>query len=93
MRKIKNVHADDDLRCGYKRMSAQLELQGYRINNKKVYRLMKEEDLLLDRRRSDRGPYVTHCCAHPDKPLTLLEMDIKMVSVQKGMGRKVKYGS
>jgi hypothetical protein len=66
MGKIKDVHADDDLRCGYKRMSAQLELQGYRINNKKVYRLMKEEDLLLDRRRSERGPYVTHRCARPD---------------------------
>lgn len=80
--KIKDVQADDDLRCGYKRMGAQLELQGYRINNKKTYRLMKEEDLLLDRRRSERGPYVTHRCARPDKPLTLLEMDIKMFWVE-----------
>jgi transposase InsO family protein len=63
-------------------MGAQLELQGYRINNKKVCRLMKEEDLLLERRRSERGPYVTYRCDRPDKPLTLLEMDIKMFWVE-----------
>ena len=82
MGEIKDIQADDDLRCGYKRMSAQLELQGYRINNKKVYRLMKEEDLLLDRRRSERGPYVTHRCARLDKPLIIMEMDIKMFWVE-----------
>jgi|GEM_PF-6088355 hypothetical protein len=63
---------------GYKRMRAQLELQGYWINEKKVYRLMKKEDLLLARRWSERGLYVTHRCDRPDKPLIILEMDIRM---------------
>lgn len=80
--KIKTIQEDDDLRCGYKRMTAQLQLKGYRINAKKVYRLMKDYDQLLDRRRSERGPYVSQRCARPDRPLTLLEMDIKMFWVE-----------
>lgn len=79
---IRSIQQDDDLRCGYKRMKAQLELRGYQINAKKVYRLMKEEDLLLKRTRKARGPYVAHRCARPDQPLTLLEMDIKMIWVE-----------
>jgi putative transposase len=80
--RIQDIQSDDDLRCGYKRMRAQLELQGYQINDKKIYRLMKQGDLLLTCYRSERGPYVTHRCARPDKPLTLLEMDIKMFWVE-----------
>lgn len=82
LERIQDIQSDDDLRCGYKRMRAQLELQGYQINDKKIYRLMKQGDLLLSRFRSARGPYVTHRCARPDKPLTLLEMDIKMFWVE-----------
>ncbi len=63
-------------------MKAQLELMGYQINAKKVYRLMRKSDLLLKRTRKWRGPYVSHRFARPDKPLTLLEMDIKMFWVE-----------
>jgi len=80
--RIKNIQDNDDLRCGYKRMTAQLQLTGYKINAKKVYRLMKTHDQLLDRRRSERGPYVSQRCARPERPLTLLEMDIKMFWVE-----------
>lgn len=80
--KIKTIQENDDLRCGYKRMTAQLQLKGYRINPKKVYRLMKLHDQLLDRRGSERGPYVSQRCARPDRPLRLLEMDIKMFWVE-----------
>ena len=79
---IKTIQDDDDLRCGYKRMTAQLQLRGYHVNAKKVYRLMKQHGQLLDRRRSERGPYVSQRCARPDRPLTLLEMDIKMFWVE-----------
>jgi len=34
------------------------------------------------RRRSERGPYVSQRCARPERPLTLLEMDIKMFWVE-----------
>lgn len=80
--RIKTIQNNDDLRCGYKRMTAQLQLTGYKINAKKVYRIMKTHDLLLDRRRSERGPYVSQRCARPECPLTLLEMDIKMFWVE-----------
>lgn len=79
---VRSIQQDDDLRCGYKRMKAQLELRGYQVNAKKVYRLMKEENLLLERARKVRGPYVTHRLARPVEPLTLLEMDIKMIWVE-----------
>ena len=79
---IKAIQADDDLRCGYMRMKAQLELKGYQINAKKVYRMMREHDLLLSRIRHQGGPYVKHRCARPVKPLTLLEMDIKLFWVE-----------
>ena len=76
------IQDDDDLRCGYKRMTAQLQLSGYHINAKKVYRLMRANDQLLARRRSQRGPYVKQRCARPDRPLALLEMDIEMFWVE-----------
>ena len=82
VQRIRDIQNDDDLRCGYKRMHAQLQLQGFKVNAKKVYRLMYESDLLLERVRAARGPYVKHRCARPEGPLTLLEMDIKMFWVE-----------
>ena len=82
MAQIEAVQEDDDLRCGYKRMTAHLELRGYRINRKKVYRLMRQRHLLLTRARKKGGPYVEYRCARPDKPLTLFEMDIKLFWVE-----------
>ncbi len=79
---IQTVQRDDDLRCGYKRMTAYLHLRGYQINHKKVYRLMLVNDLLLSRLAKVARRYVTHRCARPEQPLTLLEMDIKMVWVE-----------
>lgn len=79
---IKDVQTDDDLRCGYKRMSGQLQLKGYQINRKKVYRLMRKHQLLLNRVRRSVRPYVQHAVARPQEPLTLFEMDIKMQWVE-----------
>lgn len=76
---IRNIQSDDDLRCGYKRMTGQLQLLSYEINRKKVYRLMRTEGLLLSRLKKERGPYVAQRCAQPDGPLQLFEMDIKMI--------------
>ena len=39
------IDTDPDLRCGTKRMTAQLQIMGYIINKKKVARLMKENGL------------------------------------------------
>lgn len=80
--RIERIQQDDDLRCGYKRMTAQLHLLGYQINRKKVYRLMRANDLLLSRLKRPDRPYVQHRRALPEQPLTLLEMDIKMIWVE-----------
>lgn len=82
LRRIQAVQQDDDLRCGYKRMTAHLQLEGYQINHKKVYRLMRINDLLLSRLVKVNRPYVKHLRAQPEQPLTLLEMDIKMIWVE-----------
>ena len=80
--RIRAIQRDDDLRCGYKRMSAQLQLEGYQINHKKVYRLMRKNALLLSRARKVERTYVTQRRACPAEPLTLLEMDIKMIWIE-----------
>lgn len=79
---IKEVQQDDDLRCGYKRMTPYLQLRGYQINHKKVYRLMRSNDLLLSRLKKVDRSYVQHLRAQPEQPLTLLEMDIKMIWIE-----------
>src|SRR6056297_2405078 len=82
--RMKDIQTDDDLRCGYKRMSGQLQIEGYQINHKKVFRLMKEHQILLKKALKPIRPYVQHRIARPEEPLTLLEMDIKMVWIEEG---------
>ena len=80
--RIREVQRDDDLCCGYKRMTAHLQLLGYQINHKKVYRLMRGSELLLSRLSKVSRPYVQHMRAQLEQLLTLLEMDIKMIWVE-----------
>lgn len=62
---------------GYKAMTAELQLQGYMINKKKVYRLMKHYQLLNDRPKKSGRTYVKHRRVDAPEPLSVLEMDIK----------------
>lgn len=78
---IQEVQQDDNLHCGYKRMTPYLQLRGYQINHKKAYRLMRSNSLLLSRLKKVGRSYVQHLRAQPEQPLTLLEMDIKMTWV------------
>jgi len=64
---------------GYHRMCAELQLQGFKINRKKVYRLMKEAKLLRKVVKPKGRKYVRYRIVLPSEPLTLLEMDIKQV--------------
>ncbi|WP_414655007.1 IS3 family transposase, partial [Fibrobacter sp. UBA3806] len=41
--RVKAVHAQNRGRYGYRRIMAQLRNEGFSINHKTVYRLMKEE--------------------------------------------------
>lgn len=69
---------------GYHNVTAELRDQGYRINPKKVYRLMKEHRLLRPstrlRPKVDRQ-YVRFRKIKTTRPLEYIEMDIKCVWV------------
>lgn len=69
---------DPDMNYGYKAMTAHLQLRGYVINHKKVYRLMEENNLLQDARKKSTKIYVKYRRVFPNGPLEVLEMDIKL---------------
>ena len=77
--RMEQIQVDADLRCGHRRMSFQLQLEGYRINHKKVYRLMKEHALLLPKAPKQQRNFVKYRRVAPLCPLSHLEMDIKFV--------------
>jgi putative transposase len=80
---LKEILKHEFIDCGYRLMTSYLNRDGYTINHKKLYRIMKEESLLkLDNRidRSGSGrKFVKFRKVHTDRPLECLEMDIKMV--------------
>lgn len=73
--------------CGYRIMTEYLKRDGYSINHKKVYRIMKTAKLLQTRITRDHSDkkYVQHRKVKTTRPLECIEMDIKMVWIpQKG---------
>ena len=74
---IISTQANPDTDYGYQRMRSSLILLGYFINPKKVYRIMKENILLKPRGKKASKTYAKYRVLTPEKPLTLLEMDIK----------------
>ena len=75
--RIRCYKADPDHNHYYKSITIQLCLGGYYINHKKVYRLMKQAQLLKKARRARGRKFVTFRRVCPLKPLRILEMDIK----------------
>jgi putative transposase len=78
---IKENHSDPDLAYGYQRMTKYLQILGYLINHKKVYRLMKKNELLQLKIKNEKS-YVKYRKVAPEAPLTLLEMDIKFIWIE-----------
>jgi transposase InsO family protein len=76
---IRSVFDDKRVDYGYQRMTGELQLAGFYINHKKVYRLMKEEQLLQVKRPKVAKNYVRYRILSPEGALRLLEMDIKQV--------------
>ncbi len=77
---VKEIKNDPDTDYGYRRMCYSLMLSGYLINHKKVYRLMDQAGLLHKKKRSTESKnYVKYRMVCPERPLHVLEMDIKMV--------------
>ena len=77
--RIHEVKQDPDLDYGYQKMTIYLMVLGYFVNPKKTYRLMRENQLLKSRRKFNSKPYVKYRVVTPNRPLEVLEMDIKQV--------------
>jgi hypothetical protein len=76
---ISSRQKDPDLQSGYKRMSSALMLMGFIINPKKIYRLMTENQSLLEKPKASSKEYAKYRILTPTEPLTSFEMDIKQV--------------
>ena len=81
VQKIIEVKLNPNHTNWYRMITQTLQIRGYYINHKKVYRLMKEYVLLeLARKRSGRD-FVKYRRVAPEGPLRIIEMDIKYVWV------------
>lgn len=49
LEQVKLIHQDPDTDYGHRKMTSALKIQGYQINHKKVYRLMRKADLLKEK--------------------------------------------
>jgi putative transposase len=75
--RIHELKSDPDTDHGYQKMARRLKLDGYYIGPKKTRRLMREEGLLAPPRKAAKRPYVKYRVVTPERPLHVLEMDIK----------------
>jgi len=81
IRKIKSRPEGEDY--GYRKVCVALMLMGYRINHKKVYRIMSAFQLLNDRHKRPQRTYVRYRKVTPTQPLEVIEMDIKYQWVER----------
>ena len=80
---VKDILSHEFIDCGYRLMTSYLQKDGYLINHKKLYRIMKEEGLLKIEDRINRSgsgrKFVKFRKVFTSRPMECLEMDIKMV--------------
>jgi transposase InsO family protein len=69
---------------GANRMALELKNNGFIINRKKVYRLMKEKQLLYPKRlkTNSKKQFVRYSIPNPAEPFETMEIDIKHVYIQ-----------
>jgi len=79
---IREAFENPQIDYGYHKMTSHLQLNGYYINHKKVYRLMKEARLLRVKPVHKAKNYVQYRIVCPEEPLRLMEVDIKQVWIQ-----------
>ena len=83
---IRALLQKSEIDYGYRAMTNELQLDGWFINHKKVYRLMKRERLLRPKLPKEAKNYVKYRIVAPEEPLRLLEQDIKQVWVEEKGG-------
>ncbi len=83
IKSIKDILSNEFIDCGYRLMTSYLQREGYLINHKKLYRIMKEEGLLKLENRINRSgsgrKFVKYRKVITARPFQCIEMDIKMV--------------
>lgn len=80
---VKNLLDHEFLCYGYLKISKQLKIDGFVINKKKVYRIMKNYNLLKPQRIRTTGKrnFIKFRKPNAEKPLTYFEMDIKYIYI------------
>lgn len=73
------ILSDKDLPNWYRLVAATLQVQGWYINHKKVYRLEQENGLLRKAKKRKGRNFVKFRRVSPSGPLRIIEMDIKYV--------------
>ena len=83
MSSVKYLLDHEFLSYGYLKICKQLQLDGFIINKKKVYRLMKTHNLLKPQRirTSGKRNFIKFRKPVADRPLTYFEMDIKYIYI------------
>lgn len=80
---IKEILSHEFIDCGYRLMCSYLKKDGYLINHKKLYRIMKQANMLKLEQRINRSgsgrKFVKFRKVITSRPMECLEMDIKMV--------------
>jgi putative transposase len=79
VKEIITIKENPDLGNWYRLICAQLNFLGYYINHKKVYRIMFDYSLLEPKVKRGERNYVKYRRVCPNKPLQILEIDIKYV--------------
>ena len=80
---IKQILEPEFIDYGYHRVTAVLNDEGYQISKSKVYRLMKEHQLLHPKRkgRQSERRFVVFTSPRPNRPFEVIETDIKYVYI------------
>ena len=83
IQEIKDILSQEFCCYGYENVTEELRNQEYYINEKKVYRLMNEQNLLLGKviRTSGKRKFVQHRKIQASYPMEYLCLDIKYVYV------------
>ena len=84
LHEIENILTQKFVMYGYKKTTAELKKRGYVINHKKVYRLMKEKNLLLKRTNNKNKKRDKEFSVCPTAPNQKWSIDIKMVKAANG---------
>lgn len=80
---VKEILGHEFIDCGYRLMCSYLTKDGYLINHKKLYRIMKQANMLKLEHRINRSgsgrKFVKFRKVNTSRPMECLEMDIKMI--------------